>query len=583
LWRHVGENNGIAQAITSKNPTSSSLVYFCANMRKTLLILSLFVFVFGFAQSPLTTGYFNYHLVDRYEVLSGEFSSDLFTTVKPYRRDAVSAFAEKIAPISRIDSFNKQYLLNDNILFNANDKGFREKPFFKSFYKTQTALIYVSEDRFKLIVNPLIGVRGATDSGDTLSLYNNSRGAEVRGSIGNKVGFYSYVTDNQARFPNYNRDRIRTSRVVNGTTLHKPFGTLGEDYFNAAGYITVSPIEEIMVQFGQDKNFIGNGYRSLILSDIAAPYPFLKINTKVWKLNYTNLFSQHTDFISQGESATNGKKFSALHHLSINITKNLNIGFFENIIFDRKDSTEGNRYELAYLNPLIFYRAVEHGLNSSDNAVLGLDWKWNFKKHYSFYGQLILDEFVKDQLFGRTQSWVNKWAYQAGIKYFNVANINNLDLQLEVNQLRPYIYQHRTKSQNWIHYNQSLAHPLGTNLREFIGIIRYQPLNRLNIQAIYSLSVQGIDSSISGTNYGGNYLRTYDQRPANNVNPMFNGVKNTIATTSIDASYMLWHNFFVDAGFVLRTNDNLMLPAPKNNTIIYFGLRLNTAAFDYRQ
>ncbi|MEY2924989.1 MAG: hypothetical protein RLZZ337_1537, partial [Bacteroidota bacterium] len=488
-----------------------------------------------------------------------------------------------ITPISAADSFNKQYLLNDNILFNANELGFRVKPFFNSFYKTQTALFYVNEDRFKLIVNPIIAVSGATDSGDSLSLYRNTRGAEIRGSIGNKVGFYSYVTDNQVRFPNYVRNSIAQTQVVNGTTLHKRFGTLGEDFFNAAGYVTFSPIEEIMVQFGQDKNFIGNGYRSLILSDLSAPYPFLKLNTKVWKLNYTNLFSQHTDFIRQGESATNGKKFSAFHHLSINLTKNLNVGFFENIIFDRKDSIEGNRYELAYLNPIIFYRAVEHGLNSSDNAVLGMDWKWNFKKHFSFYGQFILDEFVKDELFGRTQSWVNKWAYQAGIKYINVANVSNLDLQLEVNQLRPYLYQHRTKSQNWVHYNQSLAHPLGTNLREVLGIARYQPINRLNVQFMYSISTQGIDSTTTGTNYGGNYLRTYDQRPAGNVNPMFNGVQNYIATTSLDASYMLWHNLFLDAGMVLRTQDNRMQASANTNTIIYVGLRLNAAGFEYRQ
>lgn len=78
---------------------------------------------------------------------------------------------------------------------------------------------------------------------------------------------------------------------------------------------------------------------------------------------------------------------------------------------------------------------MEHGLNSSDNAVLGMDWKWNFMNRFSFYGQFILDEFIKDEMFGRTQSWVNKWGYQAGIKYINVANINNLDLQLEVTNL----------------------------------------------------------------------------------------------------------------------------------------------------
>ncbi len=163
-----------------------------------------------------------------------------------------------------------------------------------------------------------------------------------------------------------------------------------------------------------------------------------------------NLFSEHSDFLAQGESRNNGRKFSAFHHLSMNVRKNLTIGLFENIIFDRSDSTENNRYEVSYLNPLIFYRAVEHGLNSRDNASLGVDIKWNFLYHFSFYGQYLLDELVTSQLFGRTESWVNKWAYQAGIKYIDVANVKNLDLQLEVNHVRPYFNMHRTKSQNWI-------------------------------------------------------------------------------------------------------------------------------------
>jgi hypothetical protein len=100
--------------------------------------------------------------------------------------------------------------------------------------------------------------------------------------------------------------------------------------------------------------------------------------------------------------------------------------------------------------------------------VLGADIKWNFLNRFSLYGQLVLDEFTKDKMFGRTKDWANKWAYQLGLKYINVAGINNLDAQFEINQVRPYVYQHRYKSQNWIHYNQSLAHPLGANFREML-------------------------------------------------------------------------------------------------------------------
>lgn len=323
-------------------------------MRITLLATIFLSTITSYAQSELTSGYFNYHISDRFEIMSDSLPSRLFSTVKPYRRDVLSNFVQSTGTRSKVDDFNKSYLLNDNFLYNDADNLLREKPILSHFYKTQSALLVVQEDNFNMMLNPILRFAGGADSQDSLPIYRNSRGVEVRGNIGNKVGFYSSAIENQVQYPTFLREKHARTGVVDGTTLNKSFGDAARDYFNAKGYITFSPIEQISVQFGHDNNFIGNGYRSLILSDFSAPHPFLKFNTQVWKFNYQNLFSQHIDFIQQGESARNGRKFSAFHHLSMNIGKNLNIGLFENIIFDRSDSTEGNRYEVAYLNPIIF-------------------------------------------------------------------------------------------------------------------------------------------------------------------------------------------------------------------------------------
>ena len=64
------------------------------------------------------------------------------------------------------------------------------------------------------------------------------------------------------------------------------------DYFDARGYITFNATKYIDIQFGYDKNFIGNGYRSLFLSDCGNSYLFLKLNTRIWKFNYQNLFME---------------------------------------------------------------------------------------------------------------------------------------------------------------------------------------------------------------------------------------------------------------------------------------------------
>jgi hypothetical protein len=121
-------------------------------------------------------------------------------------------------------------------------------------------------------------------------------------------------------------DKYDANGSVTGATLAKNFKDNGLDFFNVAGHITFSPIEEITVQFGHDKNFIGNGYRSLILSNDAAPNTFLKLNTKAWKFNYMNLYLLHTDSKGFDGNAPTQRKYSALHHLSLNVGKNLTLG-----------------------------------------------------------------------------------------------------------------------------------------------------------------------------------------------------------------------------------------------------------------
>jgi len=63
---------------------------------------------------------------------------------------------------------------------------------------------------------------------------------------------------------------------------------------------------------------------------------------------------------------------------------------------------------------------------------------------------------------------------------------------------------------------------------------------------------------------------------------MFSGVKNTISSLSVDLSYMLWHNLFLDAGVFMRKQSNALLPTTKENLLFRFGMRLNIAAIDYR-
>jgi len=316
---------------------------------------------------------------------------------------------------------------------------------------------------------------------------------------------------------------------------------------------------------------------------------FLRIHTHVGKIHYTNVFSEMND-VNQvtGDGQGIFKKYSAFHYLGLDlIPGKLNLGFFEHIVFNRLDSTGQSRgYEINYLNPIIFYRAIEHGLNSRDNALLGMDWKWNFANHYSFYGQIVLDEFVKKEMFESTGWWGNKWAVQLGAKWIDVLNVKNLDLQLESNAVRPYTYAYHDKTNSVTHYNQPVSHPLGANFKEQVIVLRYQPKRDWNLRIAYFNSNRGLDSSMNSMmKYGGNILRPYsaNSRPKERGIEIGQGLKENIQLFDFMVSYHIFHNAFIDLRYVKRIRDVELPLNSYNSDIFYFGFRLNTDAmrFDF--
>ncbi|WP_020526653.1 hypothetical protein [Flexithrix dorotheae] len=536
------------------------------------------------ANIPLNQDY--YHLIDRYEIKQKRFSKSFETAIKPFNRKGVAVFLDSL-PVevfnngSSSDKFNLEYLLNDNWDWTTNENNESKKRFLKALYKKKSDFYAVDEKDFNLHVNPVIYVSMGSDKDLDKLTYTNTRGVDIRGSIGKKLGFYTFLADNQIRFPSYVNNEISKRGAIPGEGFWKPFGENETDFFTARGYIQFSAIKDIIgIQFGHDKNFIGNGYRSLVLSDYSNNYLFLKLNTRIWKINYTNIFSS---MMAAGQRADNGpqqpfpKKYNAFHRLGINITDNFNIGLFENVTFGVQDSL-GNQFDVNYLNPIIFYRAVEHDTGDYGNAFVGLDYKWNLWHSIQWYGQFVLDELIVSELFSNSGWWGNKFGVQTGIKYIDVAKIKNLDLQAELNLVRPYTFTHYgdEKYSNYQHYDQALAHPLGANFYELIGIIRYQPFPKL------SLTAKGIYVKIGkdrqGENWGHNIFLNYDTRMQEYNNKIGQGLDTRILFVDFTLSYQFKHNFFIDLKNVIRKETINEEPGLNTNTnFINMSLRWNIA------
>ena len=526
-------------------------------------------------------------LIERLEIKRKTDSALNFSKTRPYSRMAVLTNIKNFTTganamkLSKVDKYNLNSLLMNNIEFAGGDwnrfKG--KKPIAKRFYQTPANLYEVHIKDFDLVINPVIQVTVSKEKGNVETLYLNTRGLNLRGKIANKIGFYAYVTDNQEKDPMYVRDWVNRRKAVPGEGFYKPFKNNGYDYFDARGYFTFNITKYIDATFGYDKNFIGNGYRSMFLGDAGNSNLFFKLNTRIWKINYQNLFMElHSATIPGGDKLL-PKKYAAMHHLDISINKWLNIGLFEGVIFGRKD-----RFDFGYLNPIIFYRSIEQQNGSFDNSILGLDAKANIDRKIQVYGQLSLDEFLLSEIKKNRGWWANKWGIQIGAKYIDAFGISNLDLQIEHNRVRPFTYSHRDSVANYTHYNQPLAHPLGANFSEFIGIARYQPAPKWLAVAKLIYYQQGRDSS--SQNYGSNILlpNTPPYRVGDFGYSIGSGWKTNVLYASFLLSYEWRENLFLELNAIYRKQDTKTAPVTSSNTsIVSFGVRWNMhrREFDY--
>ncbi len=559
-------------------------------MKKGFICLTLLCSVItSFAQSSyIKRNMDDSYLIERLDILSKHVSDSLVTSQNPLsRKDAVEYLEEYLAQnessLSKIDKEDIAVFIakNSEWAYNGNGSIKSKNPLFNTFYKTKSDFLHYSKDGNSFSLNPIIYYQQMAESKNTnQNLFFNSRGIEARGTLRKRVSFYTVFTDNQERGPQHHQNYVALNKAVPGTAYYKTFkpekAGLANDYLFAAGYVDAEVVKDaINITFGHDRFHLGDGYRSLFLSDFGSNYLFLKLNTRLWKFNYQNLFMELTPQYARRSDRLLPKKYATMHQLSFNPTKWLNLGVFETIVFGRKD-----HFDFTYMNPVIFYRSVEQMNGSPDNAMLGANFKINTGVKAVLYGQLLLDEFKFSELKANKGWWANKYGIQLGAKMADVFGIKNLMLQTEVNMVRPFTYS-RDSVSNYTHYNQSLAHPYGANFMEASVIVRYKPIQKLYLTAKAFYNKQGKDT-LSNVAFGGDIFDPYINKNAEYGIQLFNGFPTEILFGNLNVSYELKHNLFIDLGANYRYEKATHPSNPSFQSFqVYTGFRLNAVRKQY--
>ena len=566
--------------------------YLNMQFRKTLVRLLIFISPLQLsAQSTLfPQGSKFQHFTDRLEILLQNDSLLNFSTMKPLSRRTVVETAEAADSLSKkypfdefyhlspVDQYNLHSLLMNNAEWVKGSKeSFRsKKPLWNLFYQSKADLFQVDQKDFFLAVNPVLQEQQSLETGNSQRIYLNTRGVTGRGLIGRRLGFDFYLTENQERPPLFVQRYEDKFRAVPGVGFYKPYRSTGYDYFDGRGSVYFNLAKYFNFQFGYDRNFIGSGYRSMLLSDFAANNLFFKVNTRIWKLNYTNLYMElMTQNRDNPGNVLLPKKYATLHRLDLNVGKWLNLGLSETVIFGRQ-----NHFEFSYLNPVIFLRSAEQQVGSPDNAMLGFDFKANAGHQTQVYGQFLLDEFVLKEFTSSRGWWGNKYGFQAGFKYLDLFDVHNLDLQAEINVARPFTYTHYDSTANYTHYNQPLAHPLGAGFRELVGIVHYQPKPRWTTQFKLITFSQGTDTA--GSNFGNNIFLLSSTRSRDYGYSVPSGVPSVGINTSLLVQYEVKENLFLEGSLMYRKFSAKNLPAASSGTrLLSLGVRMNMFRREY--
>lgn len=513
---------------------------------------------------------FTHSFYARFDDEMNAIGTNSHTAAKPFIYNDVAKYydikAERESLVNDADSWFGRKLLNEH-------------------------LVEVQGKDYWFTVDPILDLQLGTDTEGDDGTWNNTRGVFIQAGLGKRFNLTASVYESQGRFADYFNEFAESLKafgpdpaIIPGRGIAKRFKENSYDYPVAEAYLSYTPADFINIQFGHGKNFIGDGYRSLFQSDVASPYPFLKLNASFWKIKYTSTWMWLKDV--RPEVAEDGAfftKYMANHYLSWNVSKRLNIGLFESVMWA---DTNGRGFDINYLNPIIFFRAIEFQTGQdAGNAILGFSGKYKWNNKVNLYGQFILDEFSLSDVTSGDKSWKNKFGFQLGAKYFNAFEVDNLLLQAEYNQVRPYTYSHNSIVLNYAHFNQPMAHLWGSNFRELVLIGRYN-YKRWFADAKVIIGQRGFDFNTAedSLNYGGNIFADEDNRIGDKAIKIGQGNKTNSFMTEIQAGYLLnpTTNLKIFTNIIYRDfNPEAITASTMDSNTLWFSIGVRTDLFNW--
>jgi hypothetical protein len=327
-------------------------------------------------------------------------------------------------------------------------------------------LIQFKNPRYTISIDPLLQVEVYQDLKNEDynnlrgRLYNNGRGAIVQGQIGNGVEFQSIFIENQSILPFYQSRWADSTGVIPGMGRHKEFKKYGYDYALSTSSLFIGSKSWWNLGLMYGKQFFGNGYRSLVLSDASMNMPMIQLGLHNQHFQYktTAGIGQEQSRIplgSTGESLFK-RKLINWNYLSFLPTANLELAILETVVSQRWTPQGVVAPETHVYVPVLGARGWMAQKDTNATVLYGANIKWNANQNTTFYAQ-----------YGWVTKGMGKDAIQFGALFTDIG-MKNLDLRVEYNQVGAYFYAQDINLMSLTQQGQSLGHASGGALTEWL-------------------------------------------------------------------------------------------------------------------
>ena len=482
------------------------------SIRALIFFLGTLIVSLDAAKAQMTYQPYSYHFYQKLNRSLYNKNTKIHTAIKPMVLDSVTE------------------LLYDSLM----NVGYVERSTWGGRKLWNEHLVDVQKDDYTFYADFIPDFQIGRDfAGGGKTTWLNTRGFQAGGTISDKFFFHTSGYENQGVFPDYVDEFINENRVVPGQMYGK-IGKETQDWAYVSAIVSYAPVKNIHLSLAYGKDFIGDGYRSMLLSDISSNKTSFKFNgtfgdvriMSIWSYMLNPRETENEEF-GRGRSL---RKYGAFQYVDWNATNELSLGVFHSLLW-------GNRSSVFYM-PDSSGLALPEG--ESSMMQVGVNAKYKVLDKAALYGQVLLSRNV---------------AAQIGFRGFDAFGIQNLNFLGEFNMAQPYSYADGDPLTSYSNYHQPLAHPFGANFNEFVGIVNYS-IQKFDFSIQGNYGKYGLDPN-QADNYGKNIFKPYYE-PYDQGSSIGQGLSTSLAYLDGRVAYILnpKYNLRLEAGATFRRESN---------------------------